>query len=84
MELSLLLLSKLEERVLKGCFAIANVEIGFLLHGSTQVKEELVIKEFRDRVNKVLQIEHVVDEGKREGLFCKVLVDEGLVHACDR
>ena len=53
MELSLLLLSKLEERVLKGCFAIANVEIGFLLKGPAQVEEVRVVQESLNWIMKV-------------------------------
>ena len=64
MELFLDLLPKLEESVLKGGFAIANVEVGFLLKGPTQVEEERIVQESLNWVNEVSQIEHVVDEGK--------------------
>lgn len=57
-------LAKLEERVLKRGFTIADVEIGFLLKGPTQVEEERIVQESLNRVNEVSQIEHVVDECK--------------------
>ena len=84
MELCFVLLTKLEEGVLNLGLALTNKEVGLLLNGWPQLKEELVVKIPLYRLHIVFQIEHVVNEGKVECFGTKISVDIGLVHTDSR